>query len=314
MTDCVTGLHHVTAIAGDPQRNVDFYTGVLGLRLVKQTVNFDVPETYHFYYGDETGRPGTLLTFFSWPEAPATISGRGQVVEISFSVPPGSLSFWREHLAEQASVTAALGERFGNRLLEFRDPDGLPLALLEERRGATEPGWTGGPVPGEHAVRALHGVTLSVPARQATEEILVEFFGFRREQKGPGRRRLVAPQGGPGSALDLLEGEPATAGRSGRGGVHHVAFRVAEPEHQLRLRERLLARGLHPTGVMDRCYFQSIYVREPGGVLFEVATDGPGFEVDEPLQALGQKLQLPSWLEPFRQQVEQTLPPIRVGG
>ncbi|QYJ14295.1 Putative ring-cleaving dioxygenase MhqO [Rubrobacter xylanophilus DSM 9941] len=306
----VTGIHHVTAIAGDPQRNAGFYAGVLGLRLVKKTVNFDDPTTYHLYYGDAGGKPGTIMTFFPWPDAPRGRIGSGQVVATAFSVPAGSLGYWTERLVESGVRFERPRERFGETILSFADVDGLrvELAATEDRRR----GWDGGPVPTRHSVRGLHHVTLAVEVAERTVRLLTETLGFRRVAAAEGRERFAAGEGGPGGFVDVSETGGFPAGSTGVGTVHHVAFRVPDEEVQLALREEVAALGYNVTPVIDRKYFRSVYFREPGGVLFELATDGPGFTADEVEAELGRRLQLPPWLERRREEIERSLPPVSV--
>jgi len=296
-----SGIHHVTAIASDPQANLDFYTGLLGLRLVKRTVNFDDPGTYHFYFGDEAGRPGSLLTFFPWPGMPRGRAGPGMVTRVRFAAPPGALEFWHARLTA-AGVALEAG---GRGALGFGDPDGLPLAIHESGRAASLPAWPDGPVAPVHALRALEGVTIEVTHAAPTLELLTAGLGFRA---GAGPSPTLDTKH---SAVEVIERPGVAAGRPGAGTVHHVAWRARDEAEQLAWREALVARGLGVTPVRDRCYFRSIYFFEPGGVLYEIATDGPGFALDEPLEALGTALKLPDWLEPERARIERALPTLR---
>ncbi len=309
MTRQVSGIHHVTAIAGDPQRNLDFYAGVLGLRLVKLTVNYDDPGTYHFYFGDARGRPGTLLTFFPWPDAMAGRKGAGQLTATTFSVPPGSLGYWTERLGRRNVAIDETGIRFGKELIAFNDPDGLRIELVgcDDNRE----GWTRGPVRAEHAIRGLFGVTLSESGTDATEQVVVETLGFRPHGREGDRLRYLIGEGEAGSVVDIKPDRTAM-GRLGAGTVHHVAWRARDGEEQLQFREAVVEAALNVTPVIDRKYFQSIYFREPGGVLFEIATEGPGFAIDEPAAELGTRLALPDWLEPRRASLEQRLPHVRL--
>ncbi len=310
MTSPILGLHHVTAIAGEPQRNVDFYAGTLGLRLIKKTVNFDDPTTYHLYYGDGLGRPGTIMTFFPWVGVRGGILGSGQTRTTSFSVPDGSLGYWRSRLEESLVRTEEV-ERFGVPGLAFADPDGLRLELLADaREGDGRPPWEGSPVPTRFGIHGFDGVTFLLRGGAATETLLVEVMGFRRLAEDGPRVRYEVGDGGSGTFVDLLHDPAAGPGRVAGGSVHHVAFRVADDGAQLAWLERLLAAGHPTTEVRDRQYFRSIYFREPGGVLFELATDGPGFEVDEPAEKLGSGLRLPPWLEDGRARIEAVLPTI----
>lgn len=297
------GLHHITAIAGDPQRNVDFYTQVLGLRLVKRTVNFDDPGSYHFYFGGRDGAPGTLLTFFAWPTAPQGRAGPGQFTAVAFEIPRGSIGEWRRKLAA-AGVESADGEtRFGDDVISFRDPEGLPLELIASGDGT------------DASIRRLHSATLlsAQPDRSAATFTGLLQFDRIGEQGARVRYRC-------GDAfLDLLPSEPGR-GKMGKGAVHHVAWCIADAAQQLDLRERLkthflktgAAAGSRVSPVKNRVYFESIYFREPSGALIEIATKGPGFGVDEPAESLGEALCLPPWLEPIRESIERRLPPIQL--
>jgi glyoxalase family protein len=306
----IPGVHHVTAIAGDPRANVEFYAGVLGLRLVKTTVNFDDPGTYHLYYGDERGAPGTLLTFFPWPGAPRGRRGTGQVTAIALSVPPQSLAFWEHRLAGRGVGVTRPETRFGERVLAFEDPDGLRLELAAAEPGDGRIPWTGGPMSAEHAVRGVHAVTLSEQGFERTVALLGTGLGFAAGGQDGSRFRYRAVGAGPGSIVDVLCLPDAPPGRIAVGTVHHVAWRTPGDDAQLEWRRRIAAMGLDVTPVLDRRYFHSIYFREPGGVIFEIATDSPGFTIDEPLEDLGTRLALPPWLESRRAWIEDRLPPL----
>jgi glyoxalase family protein len=306
----VPGIHHVTAIAGDPQTNVDFYAGLLGLRLVKRTVNFEDPGTYHLYFGDQAGRPGTILTFFPWPGAPRGRHGVGQATSTAFAVRAGSITFWADRLA---AAGVSLGEpvsRFGEKVLRLEDPDGLRLELVDRAVGTPDEPWDQGDVPAEHAIRGLAGITIAERDAAATEALLVSALGFRRVERAGTRTRLEAAGRGAGAVVDLIEERDGTSGRIAVGTVHHVAFRASSDAEQQAWRTELLASGLAVSPVKDRNYFRSIYFREPGGVLFEIATDPPGFAIDEPSAELGGSLMLPRWLEPRRTELEAVLPPL----
>lgn len=304
----VLGIHHVTAMAGDPRRNLEFYCNVVGLRLVKKTVNFDDPGSYHFYFGDESGRPGTILTFFPWPMARRGVSGAGQVTAVTFAVPEGSLEGWEARLDGAGVPVGRRGSRDGQSYLPFADPDGLPLELVEVAAAGGLEAWDGGPVPASGAVRGIEAVTLSVGQLDPSVEIL-EALGLSREGSGKERIRLRAAGGPFGQVVDLRL-SAAARGTLGAGSVHHVAFRAADDDAQTELGLAASVAGLHPTPVQDRQYFRSIYFREPGGVLFEIATDGPGFAIDEPLADLGRDLKLPPGLERNREAIERALPPL----
>jgi glyoxalase family protein len=306
----MSGIHHVTAIAGNPSRNVDFYTRTLGLRLVKKTVNFDDPGTYHFYYGDEQGNPGTILTFFPWEHAASGRNGDGQAEETAFRVPTESVGYWTHRLIEKGVPHKALEKRFGEPVLAFTDPDGLSLALIGVAGAANEPAWTDGAVPAEHAIRGFHGVTLMLETAAATGAVLTDVLGFR-EAGRDGRLVRYQSSDAPGSFVTIRETEGFLPARMGRGSVHHVAFRAADDAQQAAMAKRLRENHLLvPTQQLDRNYFRSVYFREPGGILFEIATDQPGFAVDEPLASLGRDLKLPRSLEPHRREIEAVLPSI----
>ncbi len=307
----ISGIHHVTALAGHPQPNVDFYVGLLGLRLVKLTVNFDDPGTYHLYYGDDTGSPGSLLTFFPWPGAPGGRRGVGQTTAVSFSIPAEAMDYWFERLSRAGVRMEKPATRFGRHVLTFYDPDDLQLELVAGQDPRT--GRQDGPVPPEHAIRGLHSVTLAQAELERTNALLAE-MGFRPVGQEGNRFRYEVGDGGPGSTVDIVHmpGEPR--GLVAVGTVHHVAWRTPNDEQQVAWREHIDRLGLRVTPVIDRQYFHSIYFREPGGVLFEIATDPPGMTWDEPPDQLGTDLKLPPWYEPDRARIEQALPPIEVPG
>ena len=311
MEAVTSGIHHVTAISGEPQRNVDFYVGLLGLRLVKKTVNFDDPGTYHLYYGDGAGSPGSIMTFFPWAGAPQGRIGAGQLTVTSFSFPASSLGYWTERLVESGVRFEKPEDRFGETVLRCPDPDGLRLELVASPEDGRE-GWADGPVPPEHAVRGFNHVTLLSADPVATSQLMTGTLGFRQTGEAEGRTRFEAGEGGPGNTVDVANGAGFPRGTMGVGTVHHVAFRVPDEEMQLELRERVAALGYNVTPILDRNYFRSIYFREPGGILFEIATDPPGFGADEEPERLGEQLRLPPWLEPQREQLKEVLPPLRV--
>jgi glyoxalase family protein len=305
-----TGIHHVTAISGGPQRNVDFYAGTMGLRLVKKTVNFDDPETYHLYYGDGAGSPGTIMTFFPWAHAPGGRIGAGQLVVTSFSIPTASLAYWTERLVEKGVRFERPRDRFGDTVISFEDPDRLCIELVAAEDG--RPGWSGGPVQAEHSVRGFHHVSLAVEEPDRTAGLMTESLGFRQVDEAEGRIRLSAGEDTLGTLVDVVNAAGFPRGSMGVGTVHHVAFRVPDEETQLAVRAEISALGYSVTPVLDRNYFRSIYFREPGGVLFEIATDPPGFAVDEDPEHLGEDLKLPPWLETRRDRLEEVLPSLRV--
>jgi glyoxalase family protein len=308
-------VHHVTAIASDPQRTLDFYVGMLGLRLVKRTINFDDPTTYHFYFGDAIGTPGTILTFFPWPGARRGRRGAGEVEATAFAIPLGSVGYWLERLGKYHVSAERLPERFGEEVIRLVDTDGLLLELIASiYHGGIQP-WTAGPVPIEHSIRGFHSVSTALNNYEATAEFLIETFGYRLAHEYGNRVRFSAPgEPGPGKTVDLLSRPESPPGRLAAGSVHHVAFRVADDEQQNAWREKLVDLGYGVSPVMDRVYFHSIYFREPGGVLFEIATDPPGFTADETIDQLGASLCLPPWMEDARPQIEPGLPTINLAG
>ena len=301
----IPGIHHITAIAGDPQRNIDFYTGTLGLRLVKLTVNYDDPGTYHLYYGDGIGRPGTILTFFPWRGVPQGRSGAGEATTVAFSIPGNSLDYWKERLNAGEPLS-----RFNERYLRVADPDGMQVELVAAAAPATRPGWSEGAIPQEHAIRGIFGTALSVARLDGTKRLLAETMGFRETGRDGDRLRFEAGDGGPGGIVDLMESRQR--GQQGAGSIHHIAWRTPDDHDQTAWRNHLVKAGMQVTPIIDRTYFHSIYYREPSGVLFEIATDPPGFAVDEPLESLGSKLVLPAWLEGQREELLRSLPALTV--
>lgn len=314
----ILGIHHVTALASNPQRALDFYTGVLGLRFVKRTVNFDDPGTYHFYFGDEIGTPGSILTFFPWPGAPRGRQGPGQVAVTSFAVGPGSIGFWIQRLIHhalpyQGPATRGPPGAEAERVLSFKDPDGLLLEIVGHASAESRPHWADAPgVPGEHALHGFHAVTLWVEDGQATERMLVDTLGFHPVREDDTTRRFALGERGASRLVDVRSTGAFLRGLESAGTVHHVAWAVADDADQLAVRERVRAAGLRPTEVIDRTYFRSVYFREPGGVLFELATNGPGFAVDEPAERLGEALMLPPRYQSRRAEIEAALPPIHL--
>lgn len=309
MENRTTGIHHITAIAGEPQRNIDFYAGALGLRLVKRTVNFDDPGTYHFYYGDHTGQPGTLLTFFPWARAFPGRAGAGQATVTSFAVPAGSLNYWEDRLSGRLAMTPSRRERFGAPALRFSDPDGMALELVENPVMNAIAVHPDSAVPAAHAIRRFQGTTLTLGGSDATAAVLTEVLGLTEGESDGDYRRFIPADPNAG-VVDLLRVQDAGHGSFGTGSVHHIAFRAGDAAQQLRMRGAVLGHPLSVTPVVDRQYFQSIYFREPGGVLFEVATDGPGFLIDEPEATLGEALKLPPQYEGSRAAIESMLAPI----
>jgi glyoxalase family protein len=337
----VLGIHHITAIARNPQRNVDFYSGVMGLRLVKLTVNFDDPTTYHLYYGNSLGHPGTILTFFPWSEAPTGYRGTGQVSAISFLIPSGSMSYWIGRLKSNGISFAGPSERFADEFVSFHDPDGLMLELISPSSTTSqgqlqlEPTdnftWKENPIGKEHAIKGFHSATLSEEGYERTASLLTDTLGFKliakdnkedrfrfgilKENNDSQEEDTITTKSSPssiGSFVDIVCQPEISRGYVGIGTVHHIAWRATDDKHQLDLRKRIVEQAkLNPTPVIDRTYFHSIYFREPGGILFEIATDPPGFAIDERPEDLGKQLKLPEWLEPVRAKLEQLLPPVK---
>jgi len=310
MSRAIPGLHHVTAISGPPQANVDFYVGTMRQRLVKKTVNFDAPDTYHLYYGDRAGSPGTILTFFPFANAGPGRAGAGMASAVAYRVPPGGLEAWMVRLAEDAIDFAGPADRFGERLIVLTDPDGLRIELIE----VTGPkGADGDRAPVDDG---FHSVTLWPSDLAPTARLLTDLFGYqeagRKATDGTERLRFRSPASGRGAVVDLIRSDTRSIGRQGAGSIHHVAFRAESSAIQGEWRERVAAFGLDVTPVIDRQYFESIYFREPGGILFEIATDPPGFAVDEAEAELGTHLKLPPQHERHRAEIERVLPPIRV--
>jgi len=307
-TNTISGIHHITAIASDPQRTLDFYTLVLGLRLVKLTVNFDDPGTYHFYFGNARGSPGSILTFFPWPGVPRGVVGNGQVSAIAFAVPLDALDFWRERLEVRDTTTRDAGARFGEAVLQFGDPDGLPLEIVATSGADPANAWTLTSIPPSHAICGFHSATVSEEGYERTASWLQQSMGLKSVTSEGNRFRFAAGMPGAGAIVDVVCSPDGSTGELGAGTVHHIAWRAADEAQQAAWRSTLAASGYNVTPVMDRMYFRSIYFREPGGVLFEIATDPPGFATDETQEHLGERLMLPAWLEPRRRLVEARLP------
>jgi glyoxalase family protein len=341
----VLGIHHITAIARNPQRNIDFYSGLMGLRLVKLTVNFDDPTTYHLYYGNSLGHPGTILTFFPWSEAPTGYRGTGQVTAISFLIPSGSMTYWIDRLKSNGISFVGPSKRFSDEFVSFHDPDGLMLELISPSYSPDSQGqreqqqqlqqtdndiWKESPIGKEYAIRGFHSATLSEEGYERTASLLADTMGFKLVAKDnkedrfrfgiveknnnsqEGYRGSTESSTSIGSFVDIVCQPEISRGYIGIGTVHHIAWRAANDRHQINLRKRIVEEAkLNPTPVIDRTYFHSVYFREPGGILFEIATDPPGFAVDERPEDLGKHLKLPQWLEPVRGKLEQLLPPVK---
>jgi len=304
------GIHHITAIAGDAQRNLDFYTKVLGMRLVKKTVNFDDPHTYHFYYGNYEGAPGSILTFFPWANVMQGRKGAGQVTETGFSVPADSLGYWLKRLDDHNVIYNKVASKFGAEYITLLDPDGLKLELTANRDDKRPP-FMQGDIEAANAIRGFHSATITLNKLKPTADILTELLGFRLLTNEVNRYRFINDSGTEANLIDLVELPAEQHGLVAGGSVHHIAFRVRNEEEQMILREAIAQKGLNITPQIDRNYFRSLYFREPGGVLFEIATDNPGFAVDEPLGTLGQELKLPEQYEPHRPEIEKALPELK---
>jgi glyoxalase family protein len=308
--ESIKGLHHVTAVARDPQRNVDFYRNVLGQRLVKRTVNFDSPDTYHFYFADEMGTPGSVLTFFAWPNMKRGVHGNGEANVVAYHVPQGSFEFWQEHLKRNGIKADPLENRFGQQVLPFSDPDGMRLELVESDFAAGTKFWEEGPIPQAYALNGFHSVTLWLDEVAPTAELLIDHMGYQAAGQEGDRYRFIGDEKAVGNIIDIIHRPGKMQAGFGSGSIHHIAFRVPNDEMQLEYQSSIGDAGFGVTPVMDRSYFHSIYFRERGGVLFEIATDTPGFLIDEAENALGEALKLPEWLEPNRREIESTIAPL----
>ena len=306
----VHGIHHITAISGPAQENLDFYSGLLGMRLVKRSVNQDDPGTYHLFYADGEGRPGTDLTFFPWTRSAPPRKGVGLTVEVSLAVPAGSLDYWRDRLTAAGVDVGERETRFGEAALPFVDPHGQELALVEVAEERPFTPWDEGPVPVDRQIRGLHSARLWERELEPTARFLEDVLGFREVGREAGWHRFEVAQGGSGTLLDIRQLPHERRGAWGVGSVHHIAWRVPDLDAQLEVRQRVAAAGRRPTQTIDRFWFSSVYFMEPGGVLFELATDGPGFAIDEDPKQLGERLILPPWLEPKRARIEEVLPPL----
>jgi glyoxalase family protein len=308
MNDNIKGLHHITAIAGNAKKNFDFYTNTLGLRLVKKTVNFDDPHTYHFYYGDKVGTPGTILTFFPWEGITTGRRGARQVTEIGYSVPENSFDFWLKRFEEHNVIYNKPAEKFGEQYLSFLDPDGLKIELTVPKNTDSREPWTTNEVTEANATRGFHNITITSNKIEATAKILTDVFGYRLLEQHVNRYRFITDAVETAAIVDLVEIPSEIAGHVAGGSVHHVAFRVENEAILMQYREKIVNLGLHITEKIDRNYFYSLYFREPGGVLFELATENPGFATDETVEQLGSGLKLPAQYEAMRADIENVLP------
>jgi glyoxalase family protein len=311
MQPLINGLHHITALASSPQSNYDFYVKFLGLRFIKKTINFDAPNVYHLYYGDEGGTPGTIMTFFPYGNISRGRKGGGQMTYTSFSIPVNSISFWIDRLTHFQISFAGPYKRFDETYLRFEDYDGTGVELVTTQND-NRTGWSGDWVADEFAIRGFHTVTLNEFDIDKTVKLLTETMQYKLIAEDTERFRFGVNSDISGNFIDVVFANKDIRPLQGAGSVHHVAFATESPETQLAIREDVLSGGYNPTQIIDRQYFESIYFREPGGVLFEIATNPPGFTVDEPLESLGTKLQLPPWYEGQRQAIENILPEIVV--
>ncbi|MDW9382478.1 ring-cleaving dioxygenase [Chryseobacterium sp. JV558] len=307
MDNRILGLHHITAIADNAKRNLDFYTQVLGVRLVKKTVNFDDPGTYHFYFGNENGTPGTILTFFPWEGIGKGNNGSGMATHIGYSVPKGSLEFWKNRL-QKFNVNVEEGEVFGEKMISFKDLDGLQLQFIEPSGDDSRKVWTTDDIKDEYALKGFHNVTLTLQKADPTIKVLTDVLGYDLQKQEGERYRFVTDAIDTANLIDIIENGTIPAGRNAAGTNHHIAFRVKDDNVLMEYREKVLSAGLSITPKINRDYFYSLYFREPGGVLFEIATDNPGFTVDEPLNELGTNLKLPAQYEGMRDKIEKALP------
>lgn len=308
MQQLITGIHHITAIAGNPQSNINFYSGILGLRLVKKTINFDSPDVYHFYFGDELGRPGTVFTTFPFTGARKGTKGSGELTYTAFSISIDSLNYWIERLKKYGVSVSDVLTRFGEKLIRFEDHDGMGIELIANDNDSRT-GWTYGQIPAENSIRGFYGATLNLRAKELTEKLLTQHMDYRFIGEENGRFRY-GTEGKPGDIVDIVLDKTGNNGMQSAGTVHHIAFRTANEASQLKVQTILMKNGYQVTEVKDRNYFKSIYFREPGGVLFEVATDEPGFAIDEDEAHLGELIKLPDWAEPNRGRIEANLTPV----
>jgi glyoxalase family protein len=308
MNNTVHGIHHLTAIAGDAQENLNFYVGVMGMRLVKKSVNQDAPDTYHLFYADGIGTPGTDLTFFPWPDMGPGRLGTGLIVEVPFAIPKGSLKYWRARFDKLGVKYGDIETRFGETTLSFKDPHNFPLALVETDDPREFVPWEKSPVPAEHQLRGIHCVRLWEGQLAPTAKLLTESMGFTLSGSENGWSRYLVDGGGSGKIVEVKELPNEHRGSWGTGKVHHVAWRMKDSEEEMTMCGIIESAGLHPTEQIDRFWFKSVYFNEPGHVLFELATDGPGFDRDEEMEHLGEELILPPWLEPYREKIEAALP------
>lgn len=311
MEQAINGIHHITVMASDPQANYDFYTQILGMRFIKKTVNFDAPDVYHLYYGDDIGTPGTVLTFFPFPDARRGKRGTGEITVVGFSVPSNSLNYWINRLAELAIDFNGPSKKFGYDFISLFDPDGMKIEIVADPTADNIMGWNNGEIPAEHSIRKFFGTTFYLKSPLKSEVLLTKVLGAKFIGEEGSIKRFSFGEKSSEAFVDILEDANIQRGISGAGTVHHIAWRTANDEEQNNWRNKIIEFGLHPTEMVDRNYFHSIYFREPGGILFEIATDEPGFMIDENYDSLGTELKLPEWHEPKRHLIEQILIPLK---
>jgi len=307
MEKALNGIHHITVIAGNPQDNYDFYTQPLGLRMIKKTINFDAPDVYHLYYADEKGTPGTVLTFFPFPNATRGKRGTREISIVSFSVPSASLNYWIDRFAKLAIEFDVSSKKFGYDYITLFDPDGMKIEIVADPNADMIEGWDNGDLPKEHSIRKFFGATFNLNKATETEKLLSQIMGMSFIKSENNIKRYSSGKDESLCFVDIIENENGNYAVSSAGSVHHIAWRTANDEEQINWRNKFLQAGYHPTEVVDRNYFHSIYFREPGGILFEIATDQPGFMVDETFESLGTELKLPPWYESKRKTIESGL-------
>lgn len=308
----IHGIHHITAFSGDVNENIAFYTKILGLKLVKKSVNQDAPDIYHLFFADAHGSPGTDLTFFPFPRISKAKDGYGIASEVGFAIPMESYSYWKERLESLEVNNLQESTRFGETVLSFEDPHGLKISLSATKNPMEVIFWDKSDVPVEHQLRGFHTVRLKLHTLAPTQQLMTEIMGFRIVETDDTWVRYESGAGGSGTFVDIASFPEESEGRWGYGGVHHVAWRVKDADTEVALRKKVAGFGLQPSPVIDRFWFESVYFKEPNGVLFELATDGPGFDRDEPLDKLGEELILPPWLESQREKIEAALPKITI--
>lgn len=310
MKNKILGIHHITAMASDAQRNIDFYVSVLGLRFVKRSINQDAPDVYHLYYGDEVGSPGTAMTFFPFGRASRGVRGNGEISNVAFSVPKSSQEYWIDRLSRLAVHFDGPSKRFNEEVLTIADPDGMLIDIVFDDKIQLKYPWKQGPVPAEHSIKGFYGVTMSLAELEPSARVMTDIMGFRRGEWKGNRFRFFVGEGSDEAVIDAVVDPNIPFARQSAGSVHHIAWRVKDFSAHEEWFRFVNQQGLSSSEIIDRFYFHSIYFREPGGVLYEIASDNPGFTVDETVEDLGKKLVLPPWYESHRDKIERSLPPI----